>query len=283
MSLHPYSTKKQPPVNPSRSLAPHHTQPRHPRTHPRRHPRTHPPPPLNPPPTWPSRQRPVALATASDPAIRLWRLRRDGSTLPPCVTRPPPAPACRTQPAGSPRGAPIARKAVRRIPKTVPVGQDESYLRWTVSKLIRSPKKNNLEVERIAGVPLVLRGYPREGRPLHNRHSPTSTPIVIPAKAGIQGGRGVAGLPPLRPAPPPPLNPPPTWPSRQRHVALATRRAATRVKPRRRCQGGLPPKNNQRAKPCRSYRESPPSKQSTLCVPSRFRSRKKRDRLSTEL
>ena len=129
-----------------------------------------------------------------------------------------------------------------RTPKTVRVGQDESYLRWTVSKLIRSPKKKNLEVERIAGVPLVLRGYPREGRPLHNRHSRTSTPIVIPAKAGIQGGRGVAGLPPLRPAPPPPLNPPPTWPSRQRPVALATRRAATRVKPRRRCQGGSPAK-----------------------------------------
>ena len=95
--------------------------------------------------------------------------------------------------------------------------------------------------------------------------------------------------------PPPPRNPPPTWPSRQRpakagiqgggRLALPpqSRRAATRVKPRRRCQGGLPPKNNQRAKPCRSYRESPPSKQSTLCVPSRFRRRKKKDRLSTEL
>ena len=65
-------------------------------------------------------------------------------------------------------------------------------------------------------------------------------------------------------------------PSPHMAVAPATRRAATRVKPRRRCQGGLPPKNNQRAKPCRSYRESPPSKQSTLCVPSRFRRRKKK-------
>ncbi len=105
----------------------------------------------------------VALATrrASDPAIRPWRLRRDGYTLPPCVTRPPPTPACRTQPAGSPLGAGIARKAVPRTPKTVRVGQDESYLRRTVSKLIRSPKKKTLEVERIAGVPLVLRGHPR--------------------------------------------------------------------------------------------------------------------------
>ena len=32
MSLRPYSTKKQPPVNPSRSLAPHHPPPHHPRT-----------------------------------------------------------------------------------------------------------------------------------------------------------------------------------------------------------------------------------------------------------
>ncbi len=64
-------------------------------------------------------------------------------------------------------------------------------------------------------------------------------------------------------------------PSPHMAVAPATRLAATRVKPRRRCQGGLPPKNNQCAKPCRSYRESPPSKQSTVCVPSRFRKRKK--------
>ncbi len=50
MSLHPYSTKKQAAVNPSASLAPHRTQPRHPRTTPavipaptHRHPSTLPP------------------------------------------------------------------------------------------------------------------------------------------------------------------------------------------------------------------------------------------------
>ena len=112
-------------------------------------------------PVAPPAHPPPQSRRASDPAIRPWRLRRDGYTLPPCVTRPPPTPACRTQPAGSPLGAGIARKAVRRTPKTVRVGQDESYLRRTVSKLIRSPKKKTLEVERIAGVPLVLRGHPR--------------------------------------------------------------------------------------------------------------------------
>ena len=152
----------------------------------------------------------VALATrrASDPAIRPWRLRREGYTVPPCVTRPPPTPACRTQPAGPPLGAGIARKAVRRTPQTVRVGQGESYLRRTVSKLIRSPKKKTLEVERIAGVPLVLRGHPR--RLLRRRRL----------------GRA-PHLPAVAPA-----HPPPTRPSRPQHtlphkaVALATRRAS---------------------------------------------------------
>ena len=112
LSLHPHSTKKQagceslgvagPPPHPTSSSP-------------------HPPTPSSPhPPTatpQPSPHKAVALAT---PAIRLWRLRRDGSTLPPCVTRPPPAPACRTQPAGPPKGAGIARKAVPPCPKNGP-------------------------------------------------------------------------------------------------------------------------------------------------------------------
>ena len=141
-------------------------------------------------------------------------------------------------------------------------------------------------------------------RPIHLR-PPHGTPVASSQPSPPQGRRASdprrresrVGRGPAQPItyPPPPRNPPPTWPSRQRpakagiqgggRLALPpqSRRAATRVKPRRRCQGGLPPKNNQRAKPCRSYRESPPSKQSTLCVPSRFRRRKKKDRLSTEL
>ena len=115
----------------------------------------------------PSPSPPPNVRRPSNPAIRPWRLRRDGYTLPPCLTRPPPATPCRTQPAGSPKEARIARKAVRRTPKTVRVGQNESYLRRTASKLIRFPKKKTLEFNQIAGVPLVLR--------------------AIPAKAGIQG------------------------------------------------------------------------------------------------
>ena len=40
-----------------------------------------------------------------------------GATLPPCESRPAPAPACRTQSVGSPRSAGIAQKAARHAPK----------------------------------------------------------------------------------------------------------------------------------------------------------------------
>ena len=158
------------------------------------------------PPTWPSRQRPGIQGRRrpspprrpSNPAIRPWRLRPDGYTLPSCVTRPPPASACWTQPAGSPRGAGIARKAVRRAPKTVRVGRNESYLRRAVSKLIRSPEKNS-ELNQIAGVPLVLRGHPREGRPLHPTVIPAPTPPSFPRKRESRAGRR-RGAPPTRPS-----------------------------------------------------------------------------------
>ena len=188
---------------------------------------TYPPPPRNPPPTWPSRQRPAkaGIQGGARPCA--------AHHLPPATPQPSP-----TKPSG-----------------------------WGAA--LRSPSPTP-------------------------RHPATLPPhgASDPRKRESRVGRG-----PAQPItyPPPPRNPPPTWPSRQRpakagiqgggRLALPpqSRRAATRVKPHRRCQGGLPPKNNQRAKPCRSYRESPPSKQSTLCVPSRFRRRKKKDRLSTEL
>ena len=179
----------------------------------------------------------------------------------------------------APHPPPSSPRYPRRVLATLPLTRPSR----------QRPGDCHRPIARTPQVPYHPSNTPTRGGPC-----PTDTPHPpsFPRRRESRVGRG-----PAQPItyPPPPRNPPPTWPSRQRpakagiqgggRLALPpqSRRAATRVKPRRRCQGGLPPKNNQRAKPCRSYRESPPSKQSTLCVPSRFRRRKKKDRLSTEL
>ena len=234
---------------------------------------TYPPPPRNPPPTWPSRQRPAkaGIQGGARPCA--------AHHLPPATPQPSPhmAVAPATREGGNPGWGAALRSPspTPRHPATLPPhGRRASDPRRRESRVGRGPAQ-----------PITYPPPPRNP-------PPTWPSRQRPAKAGIQGGaRPCAAhhLPPATPQPSPHMavapatresgNPgwrqacaPPTKPSR------SDPRKATPTLP-----GGLPPKNNQRAKPCRSYRESPPSKQSTLCVPSRFRRRKKKDRLSTEL
>ena len=242
MSLHPYSTKKQAPVNPSASLAHHH-----------------PPTPLQP------CHPPLALAPR-----RLYTSPMRNPTS-----------ACPHLPDAA-RGT---SQRSRNCPESGPPCPNNGS--WWTGRIVSAADgfaADSFPKIKTLGGGTNRRSSARPQGPARRRETFAQSPFphLHPHRHSRESGNpgwtwggGAPSLTPCATATP--------QPSPHMAVAPATRRAATRVKPRRRCQGGLPPKNNQRAKPCRSYRESPPSKQSTLCVPSSFRRRKKKDKLSTEL
>ncbi len=220
MSLHPYSTKNQAAVNPSASLAPHHPQPRHPRTHP--------PPPPNPPPQSrraSDRQRPCHPPLALAPRRLYTSPMRN------------PTSACPHLPDAARGTSPRSTNCPESGP---PYPQNGSC--WT-GRIVSAadgfeadsfPKKENL------GGGTNRRSSPRpQGlSPRRETFAQPPFPHLHPHRhsreSGNPGWTWLGGAPSLTPcatATP--------QPSPHMAVAPATRRAATRVKPRRRCQGGV--------------------------------------------
>ena len=245
MSLHPYSTKNQAAVNPSRSLAPHRTQPRHPHTTPAVIP---------------------APPTPSFPRKRESRVGLPGRAPP--LYHPPSRPCAPRHPSTLP---PHGRRASdRRRPCHPP-------LALAPRRLYTFPMRNPTSA--YPGLPDAARGTsqrsrncPESGPPYPRNGSCWTRRIVsavdrfeadsFPEKENLGGGTNRRSS--ARPQGPSPrracLGGPtlPRWPAARTraapirratpqpspHVAVApathppqSRRAATRVKPRRRCRG----------------------------------------------